>query len=130
RAITVRSNAATLNFQHNYNWKFDDLVIPHELDGSVLEVSTDNGVTFTDLRNSIASGGYNGVINSASNPLHDRPAWIHASGVYSSVTVNLGNFNGQTIRLAFRMGTNDNSVLPTNFGWHIDTLIFTGAACD
>ena len=49
------------------------------------------------------------------------------SGGYINTVVNLGpNVNGQTIKLRFRMATDEAVSAP---GVHIDTLSFTGASC-
>jgi len=34
--------------------------------------------------------------------------------------------NGQTIKLRFRMGTDQAAARP---GWHVDTISITGASC-
>ena len=55
-------------------------------------------------------------------------AWSGTSGGYINTVVNLGpNVHGQTIKLRFRMGTDDNTGAP---GWRIDnfSLIDHGAA--
>ena len=54
-------------------------------------------------------------------------AWGGNSGGYITTTVNLGaNVNGQTIKLRFRMGTDEATAAP---GWHIDNVAITGASC-
>ena len=48
-------------------------------------------------------------------------------GGYINTVANLGpNVNGQTIKLRFRMAS-DNSVAAT--GWRVDTISVTGAPC-
>ena len=54
-------------------------------------------------------------------------AWSRDSGGYITTTVNLGaSLNGQTIKLRFRMGTDESVAAP---GWRIDNLSLTGATC-
>ena len=54
-------------------------------------------------------------------------AWSGNSGGYINTVANLGpNVNGQTIKLRFRMAS-DNSVSAT--GWRVDTVRVTGGAC-
>ncbi len=55
------------------------------------------------------SGGYNATISTdAQNPIGGREAWGNSSGGYINTVVNLGpNVNGQTIKLRFRMGTDE-----------------------
>jgi hypothetical protein len=128
-AFIVTSPLAQLIFRNNYNMEFSGGTY---WDGGVLEVSSPNinGGEFTDVTDpavggSFLAGGYNGTIaNIANNPLADRMAWGGSSGGYIDTVVKLGpNVNGQTIRLRFRMGTDDVSAAP---GWRIDTINMVG----
>ena len=69
--------------------------------------------TFLTAGGSFVTGGYNVTIFvGAGNPLEGRMAWGDSSGGYITTTVNLGaNVNGQTIKLRFRMGTDEASPL-------------------
>ena len=91
------------------------------------------GGVFTDVTDpavggSIPTGGYTGEIDgTANNPLAGRQAWSGSSNGYIDTMVNLGsNVNGQTIKLRFRMGTDEAVSAP---GVRIDSLVFTGASC-
>src|SRR5438105_8340557 len=54
-------------------------------------------------------------------------AWSGNSGGYINTIVHLGpNVSGQTIKLRFRMGTDEAVAAP---GWRVDTLTVTGGAC-
>lgn len=77
---------------------------------------------------SFVSGGYTGEIDgTANNPLAGRMAWSGNSGGYIDTVINLGaNVNGQTIKLRFRMGTDEAVAAP---GVRIDTISIAGAAC-
>ena len=79
------------------------------------------------------SGGYTGEIDgTANNPLAGRMAWSGTSGggvspVYIDTVINLGAaLNGTTIKLRFRMGTDEAVAAP---GVHVDSLTLTGGAC-
>jgi hypothetical protein len=130
RDINVASASATLSFRNNFNTEMSGGFFG---DGYVLEVSSRNinGGAFTDVTDpavggSIPTGGYTGKLGFP-NPLAGRMAWAGNSGGYINTVVNLGpNVNGQTIKLRFRMGT-DEAVSAT--GVRIDTLSFTGASC-
>lgn len=135
RDIFITSAAAVLSFRNNYDTEHDPP--PNEVfwDGGVLEISSPNinGGAFTDVTDaavggSIPTGGYTGAISTAAgNPLAGRMAWSGNSGGYINTVVNLGpNVNGQTIKLRFRMGTDEASSRP---GWRIDTLAITGGSC-
>jgi hypothetical protein len=127
--ILISSASTRLCFRHAY-------LLESGYDGGVLEVSSPNinGGAFTDitdpaLGSSFISGGYNATINSNyMSPIADRRAWSGNSGGYICTVVNLGpNVNGQTIKLRFRMGS-DNIV--DSFGWRIDTIqVSTSSAC-
>jgi hypothetical protein len=127
--IFISSASTRLCFRHAY-------LLENGYDGGVLEVSSPNinGGAFTEatdpaLGGSFISGGYNATINSNyMSPIADRRAWSGNSGGYICTVVNLGpNVNGQTIKLRFRMGS-DNSV--DSIGWRIDTIqVSTSSAC-
>jgi hypothetical protein len=108
-------------------------------DGNVLEVSSPNinGGAYTDILDpavggSFVDGGYDVTLFEGSgNVLGGRDAWgglsAGGTGGYITTVVNLGpNVNGQTIKLRFRMGTDQSVGGP---GWHIDNLSLTGGTC-
>ena len=123
--ITVNSATAQLSFRNNFDLEFSDGIYG---DGGVLEVSSPNisGGAFLDITDpliggSITSGGYTGEIKNG------RMVWGGASGGYINTVANLGhNVHGQTIKLRFRMITDEAVVSP---GWWVDTLSITGASC-
>ena len=135
RGIVVTSAAPVLSFRNYFNTEHDPPPMEVFWDGGVLEVSSPNinmgdftDVTDPSVGGSIPTGGYTGEISGiANNPLAGRMAWSGDSGGYINTVVNLGpNVNGQTIKLRFRMGTDEAAARP---GWHVDTLSFVGASC-
>lgn len=96
-------------------------------DGGVIEISNDNGVTWTDLGTSM-SPGYGGVLTTG-NPLAGRNALVSTSTSYPALqtyTVSLGSgYAGQTIRIRFRVVC-DGGVGAG--GWYVDDLVFTNIA--
>ena len=105
--IAINSASAQLSFRNNFN-------LQDAFDGGVLEVSSPNiaGGAFTDITDpavggSFVTGGYTDIISTAfGNPIAGRMAWSGNSGGYINTVVNLGpNVNGQTIKLRFRLGT-------------------------
>ena len=128
RGIIISSALAQLSFRNNFN-------LQDTFDGGVLEVSSPNiaGGAFTDITSpavggSFVIGGYTDTISSATgSPIAGRMAWSGNSGGYISTVVNLGaNVHGQTIKLRFRLAT-DQAV--SNGGWRIDTISIVGGAC-
>src|SRR5205814_5840451 len=121
--LTTNTSSAQVSFRNSYNLESD-------FDGGVLEVSSPNinGGAFIDIRNaggSFATGGYNAIISAGSqSPIAGRMAWSGNSGGYINTVANLGPIVvGQTLRLRFRMGS-DNSVSAA--GWRIDTITGSG----
>ncbi len=95
-------------------------------DGGVVEISTNNGSTWTDLGPNMITGGYNGTLNnSGTNPLKGRAAFTSNSGGFIKTTINLSSFGGQNIKLRFRFGS-DGSVAST--GWYIDDILLKDIA--
>lgn len=108
-------------------------------DGGIIEISTDNGQTWTDIGAMLTSGGYNGLLNepSSGNPLLDaahptqRMAFVRQSTGYpdySETVADLGTaYAGQTVRLRFRMATDtENAGGGTIVGWDIDSITLSG----
>jgi len=131
RNITINSAAAQLSFRNNFNTEHDPPPAEVFWDGYVLEVSINGGGTWTDIIDaggSFFSGGYTGEIDgTANNPLAGRLAWSGDSGGYINTVLNLGaGLNGQTIKLRFRMGTDETVAAP---GVRIDGLSITGGSC-
>jgi bacillopeptidase F (M6 metalloprotease family) len=132
RDIAINSPTAQITFRNNFNTEHD--LPPAEVfwDGYVLEVSVGGGafvdVTDPSIGGSFVSGGYTGEIDgTADNPLAGRQAWSGDSAGYINSVINLGGgLNGQTIKLRFRMGTDEAVAAP---GVHVDGLVVTGGSC-
>jgi Zn-dependent metalloprotease len=96
--------------------------------GGVMEYSTDNGSSWTDLGPLCDINGYVGVINSTGNPLNGRQAFGRESSGYISSRANLSTLAGRTVRIRFRIGT-DAITSHWGWGWFIDDVrIYTCAA--
>ncbi|HRI66512.1 MAG TPA: M36 family metallopeptidase, partial [Polyangium sp.] len=95
-------------------------------DGGVVEITKDNGMTWTDI-----GTGYGAALAAGSgNPLAGRAAYGRQNAMWpntNTVTLNLGTaYAGQTVRIRFRIAT-DNAVHQTNrLGWFIDSVVATG----
>ena len=115
-AVAVGAGS-TLTFWHNYQFEGTGY------DGSVLEISTDGGVTWTDLGAHITGNGYNGTVSTCcSNPLGGRQAWTGDLTSWTQVTVDLSSFAGQSAKIRWRLGC-DSSV--SDVGWYIDDVQIT-----
>ena len=90
-------------------------------DGGVIEISTDNGATWSDLNPHILENGYPyQLVGGTSNPLAGRPAFSGYSFDWIQTRVDLDPFAGQTVQIRFRFGTDDSVGY---IGWHIDDIL-------
>jgi len=119
------ADGSTLAFWHRY--AFEGTSTPY--DGAVLEVSSDDGDTWSDLGPYITANGYNGTISSSyGNPLGGRQAWTGDLSTWTQVEVDLSTFAGEAIQIRWRIGC-DSSV--SDEGWYIDDVVVlsSGSAC-
>ncbi|MFP5246288.1 MAG: Ig-like domain-containing protein, partial [Thermoanaerobaculia bacterium] len=117
----VTATAATkLNFWHRYRTEAT-------FDGGVLEVTTDNGLTWKDVKDAggvITKGDYVGP----SSALGGRNAWTGMSPSFplmDEVEVNLGALAGKTIKVRWRLRTDTNL---GDLGWWVDDVRFRDIA--
>jgi len=121
-------------FRHRYWFDFKDAVA---YDGGILEISTDNGTTWTDLgtvTGASLSPGYDTTLRTGSitdNPLRGKKAFARKSAGYPAwthATVSLGRlYAGRTVRLRFRVGTDELNGAGINpEGWSVDDIAFSG----
>jgi hypothetical protein len=113
-ALLLPANPPALTFQGYINSESG-------WDGGVVEISTNNGTTWTDLGASIVSGGYNGSLGTSTNPLSGKLAFNGNSGGFVKTTINLSAYANQSVKFRFRFGS-DASVAGT--GWYIDDIQF------
>jgi Fungalysin metallopeptidase (M36)/Secretion system C-terminal sorting domain len=108
------SGVTTLSFQHLHNAESG-------WDGGVVEISTNNGTTWSDLGNFFTSNGYTSTLGTGGgNPLSGRRAFSGNSTTFKLSVINLSAFRGQTVKIRFRFGS-DNST-GTTTGWYIDDI--------
>lgn len=119
RDVPLPSNAtAYLHFKHAYMFDFASSTYTYK-DGGVLEYSMDGGSSWFDAGVLPAFRGYNGAINSSSNPLNGRRAFAGESNGYVSSRFDLSRLAGRNVRFRFRMGTDSNG---DHYGWFIDDV--------
>lgn len=122
--------AATGNLALSFSHRFAfDRVDPYFYIGGVVDISMDNGATWTDLGASLYTGTIADYAGSG-NPLGNRPAFVGVSLNYPSFTTATialpASFSGQTIRVRFGVGSDDRN--GHNFsGWEVDDIAFSGA---
>ena len=88
-------------------------------DGGLLEISTDNGATFTQVPGALLlTDPYTGA--AAAGPANGLQVWC-GTRAYKKSVVNLSSYAGQTVRLRFRLST-DTSQGFTPHGWYVDDI--------
>jgi extracellular elastinolytic metalloproteinase len=112
KPLVIRGAKPILNFYQRYNTEAG-------FDGGLLQISTNNGVSWTDLGNQVFKSPYTNKLsyNAISTP--NLRAWSGISDKYTPVAVDLSNYVGQTVNFRFRFATDttDNRV-----GWFIDDV--------
>ncbi len=107
-----------LSFWHR--WNTED-----GWDGGVVEISTNGGTTWNDVgAANFTLNGYNAGLGAApTNALSGRAAFTGLQGTFINTKVNLASFNGQSVMLRFRFGSDDNTTAPTSpEGWWVDDI--------
>lgn len=90
-------------------------------DGGLLEISTDNGASYTQVpAASIFLDSYNGTIAAAANPLNGAQGWCGPAAGYTLTKVDLTAYAGLSqVYLRFRFGTDGKQ---GSDGWRIDDV--------
>jgi hypothetical protein len=119
--LKVGSGNFSFSFNHRFNFESG-------WDGAAVEISTDNGASWTQLTTEITAGGYNGTINAAStNPFAGKAAWTNTSTgwpAYTGVTVDMGTtYANKDVRIRFRAASDENT---GRQGWEISDMTFNG----
>ncbi|WP_338865842.1 myxosortase-dependent M36 family metallopeptidase [Myxococcus stipitatus] len=129
--LHVGNGGLSFTFRHRYAFEAS---AGQFFDGGVLELSEDDGQTWTDIGSRITANGYNvtlAVYDENVNPLTGRRAFGGASFAFTqkqmvTSSVNLGStYAGKVVRIRFRIGTDEAA---GSFGWFIDDIAFTGLA--
>jgi hypothetical protein len=115
-SLPTAEEPLSLSFWHR--WTFDSTSICN--DGGVLEISTNNGVTWSAIpANILLTSPYTGVIRSGVfNPLASRQAWCGVTD-WSWTVVDLAAYAGQNVTFRFRMGSGNAGGAE---GWYVDDV--------
>ena len=113
----------TLSFFHTFAFEG---TIAQCYDAGSLEITTNGGTSWTVIPDAAFSAGlFNGTVVSTSNPLTGKRAWCSgALGAMTEVSVNLGAFAGQNVRVRWHAG-DDVSISLT--GWFVDSVTVSNA---
>ena len=130
----------SLTFKHRFAFDWVQSTSLLYIDGGVIELSTDDGATWTDIGSAIdpATAHYGTVSIFAGNGsvIERRLAFEGASAgfnatlpstsPFTTTTVNLGSsFGGKRVRIRFRMVTGGDHSTTARLGWEIDDIAFT-----
>jgi uncharacterized repeat protein (TIGR01451 family) len=99
-------------------WHWVDL--QEGFDGGVLEISVDNGQSWTDLGGDITAGAYDGSLF-GDNPIAGRSAWTGSHPQWREVVVDLTPWTEQTALFRWRLACD--SATGGN-GWWVDDIVF------
>lgn len=112
-------------FQHRYDFEANSVIT---YDGAVIELSEDDGGTWVDIGTSVTPTYNTTIYPDGDNPLKGQRAYGGKSfghPEFIKATVNLGTrYAGKTVRIRFRMGTDDSSIVKGS--WDLDDLQLAG----
>ncbi len=101
-------------------------------DGGVVEISTNNGSTWSDLGPYIIENGYpSSFAGNGSSNLAGRQGYTGSSTTYFGTSgfvktvINLSDFAGQNIKIRFRFASDSNTAGTGINGWYIDDINIT-----
>lgn len=121
------TESSVLSFRHKY-------VLEAGFDGAVLEISTDDGFTWTDIGPSYNSlqepvGPAFGSPFAPGTPFWSgsSPGWVAETVEVGAMTSALGMplYAGQTVLIRWRIGCDNTNSEPPFVGWWIDDISFT-----
>jgi len=119
----------SFTFSHRYVFENNS---PNFFDGGVVEISQDNGATWTDITaipGATLSPAYPHVVAVGPNALSGRPAFTGVSAGYPALQLETATLPstmaGASIQVRFRIGTD---TFGGTSGWMIDNFAFTGLA--
>lgn len=110
--ITVRGAKPVLSFYHRYDTE-------PGADGGVLQITTNNGVSWSDLGTNAFKTPYRGKLAYTTLAIPNQRAWWGAVNQFTPVVVDLSSYVGQSINFRFRFLT-DTSVV--KIGWFVDDV--------
>jgi extracellular elastinolytic metalloproteinase len=113
-SFNIAGDHPVLSFWHQYDTD------PNR-DGGRVELSTDGGTTWNDLRFNITQNGYNGVML---NPiLTGKLGFVGKSDGFVNTIVDLNEYSGETVLIRFRFTSNDTEEAD---GWYVDNVRLFG----
>ncbi|MEO6489313.1 MAG: M36 family metallopeptidase [Ferruginibacter sp.] len=113
-ALALGANPTQLSFWHNYNTETG-------YDGGVIEISTDNGANWIDLKNKIVLNRYNATIDPATGtPLAGRDAFSGSTPGFIKSSVNLDAYLNQNVKFRWFFSSDAGTA---GVGWYVDDIL-------
>lgn len=106
-----------LEFMHKYDFEADSSFY----DGGQLQITRNNGFSWSDLNPHILTGGYNEIISSAfGSPIGGEEAWAGEQQIFGLVQVDLADYMGEYVKIRWRFVSGFDSI--AQLGWRIDNI--------
>ncbi|MBX3717329.1 MAG: M36 family metallopeptidase [Burkholderiales bacterium] len=122
-SLTVAApGTVTMTIRHRHDFEFDGTV----WDGGVIEVSFDDGNTWTDLQ-ALVPGVYNATIAGDTNPLFGRAAFGGQSAGYPAFNTVAFPIPATAGAMRVRFGAATDMAVGAQ-GWDVDDISFSGIA--
>ena len=113
-SFELEGNNPSLSFWHQYD-------ADSNRDGGTVEISTDGGLSWNDLRFNFTKNGYTGIML---NPiLTGKLGFVGKSDGYINTVADLSEYSGETVMIRFRFTSNDSDEAD---GWYIDNVRLFG----
>lgn len=113
-AFTVQP-MTMLSFWHKYDFESG-------YDGGRVEISTDGGTNWINAEPYIFQNTYNTAMSAGPWPIGEKSYSGSTGGQYINTLINLVPFNGQSIKIRFRVRT-DTGNPSTLGGWFVDNIL-------
>jgi hypothetical protein len=99
------TDAVSITLMHYHSYEYSPSPLVYH-DGMVVELSSDDGATWSDIGASAISDGYQGTIAPSVNPLANRPAYVGPVSEFILVSTfePVGSYAGKTCRFRLRSG--------------------------
>jgi hypothetical protein len=114
---------ARLTFRHWIRVEMDTGLAGHAWDGGVVEISTNNGASYTAIA---PEGGYPYQITpNVQSPFAAHTPCFAGTGEWRTAVFDLSAYTSRSVRLAFRFGSD---LAEVDEGWYVDDVAVESAA--
>jgi bacillopeptidase F (M6 metalloprotease family) len=112
--ITLGANQSSLSFWHSFSTE-------PGFDGGVIEISTNNGTSWTDLGSKFITGYYNASIDPTNGiPISGKPAFTGQTAGFINTKVNLSTYEGLPVKFRWAFYSDLFESAP---GWYVDDIL-------